>query len=344
MDLLSEVLRVVRLNGAIHFRGEFTEPWAFLSTAPALLAARYDLPPGEVTQFHVFVEGTCWVCAGKLAPVRMETGDVLIFPRGEQYVMASDPAVPPVPIKEIFARPSRDHLTELKYGGPGGAARFICGYLHFDHQFDPLLDGLPTLLCVRSRADAVTLETWEHAGRRLYPIEKQQEAEWWQASLRYLISETATPGPGNRAVLARLAESLFVQVLRWQLHYAAQGRGGWLAGVHDPQIGRVLRLLHALPERPWTVDQLAKEAAISRATLAKRFIGLVGQSAIQYLTCWRMLLARQLLRESTLGIGEIAGRVGYESEAAFNRAFRRLVGSPPAPWGHAEGARPPLGS
>lgn len=342
MDLLSEVLRVVRLSGAIHLRGEFTEPWAFLSTPPELLAARYNLPEVEVTQFHVFVEGDCWVTAGKLAPVHVETGDVIIFPRGEQYLMASDVGVPPVPIKEIFAQPSRETIADLKYGGTGRPARFICGYLHFDHQFDPLLDGLPTLLCVRLRAGEVSLETWDASGSRLYPIEHRQEAEWWQASLRYLISETDTPGPGNRAVLARLAESLFIEVLRWQLRYAAEGRSGWLAGVHDPQIGRVLRLLHALPERPWTVEELAKEAAMSRAALAKRFVELVGQSPIQYLAGWRMHLARSLLRESKLGIGEIAGRVGYESEAAFNRAFRRLVGSPPATWRQAEGSAAPL--
>jgi AraC family transcriptional regulator, alkane utilization regulator len=169
----------------------------------------------------------------------------------------------------------------------------------------------------------------------LQPIEQQREVEWWQASLRYLISETAEPGPGNRAVLARLGESLFVEVLRWQLRYAAQGHG-WLAGLHDPQVGRVLSLLHALPNRPWTVDELAREAAISRAALAKRFVKLVGQSPIQYLAGWRMHLARHLLRESSFGIGEIAGRVGYESEAAFNRAFRRLVGSPPATWRQAK--------
>jgi len=137
-------------------------------------------------------------------------------------------------------------------------------------------------------------------------------------------------------VLARLAESLFVEVLRWQFRYAAQGHGGWLAGLHDPQIGRVISLLHALPDRAWTVDELAKAAAISRAALAKRFVDLVGQSPIQYLAAWRMHLARHLLRESTLGIGEIAGRVGYESEAAFNRAFHRLVGSPPATWRQAK--------
>jgi AraC-like DNA-binding protein len=178
----------------------------------------------------------------------------------------------------------------------------------------------------------------DETGRRVHPIEHRQEAEWWQASLRYLISEAAAPGAGNRAVVARLAESLFIEVLRWQLRYAAESRGGWLAGVHDPQIGRVLRLLHALPDRPWTVDELASEAAMSRSALAKRFVELVGQSPIQYLAGWRMHLAKNLLRESTLGIGEIAGRVGYESEAAFNRAFRRLVGSPPATWRYAEGA------
>ena len=206
--------------------------------------------------------------------------------------------------------------------------------MHSDQQFDPLLKSLPALLCVRAHDGTLALETLDETGRRAQSIEHQQEVEWWQASQRYLISESAAPGPGNRAVLARLAESLFVEVIRWQFRYAAQGHGGWLAGLHDLQIGRVLSLLHALPDRAWTVDELAKEAAISRAALAKRFVDLVGQSPIQYLAAWRMHLARHLLRESTLGIGEIAGRVGYESEAAFNRAFRRLVGSPPARWRH----------
>jgi transcriptional regulator GlxA family with amidase domain len=180
------------------------------------------------------------------------------------------------------------------------------------------------------------LETLGDAGRREHTIEHQPEAEWWQASLRYLISETAAPGPGNRAVLARLAETLFIQILRWQFRHAAQDCGGWLAGLHDPQVGRVLSLLHALPDRPWTVDELAQAVAMSRSALAKRFVELVGQSPMQYLARWRMHLARDLLRESTLAIGAIAGRVGYESEAAFNRAFRRLVGSPPATWRHDE--------
>ena len=335
MDVLSEVLRVVRLSGAIHFLGEFTQPWAFATSPPAMLAARLKVAEGSVTPFHVCVEGGCWVVVGRLPPIRIEAGDVVIFPRGDQHVMTSDPALPPVPINQIYGRPSPEQITVLRYGGEGRPTRFICGFLHADLQFDPLLRSLPALLAVRARGGVLALETLDAAGRTARPIESRQEVEWWQASLRYLIGETAVPGPGNRAVLARLAESLFVEVLRWQLRHAAEGHGGWLAGLHDPQVGRILSLLHALPDRPWTVDGLAAEANMSRATFAKRFVELVGQSPIQYLAGWRMHLARDLLRDTRLCMGEIAERVGYESEAAFNRAFRRLVGSPPAAWRQA---------
>ena len=337
MDVLSEVLRVVRLSGVIHFRGEFTEPWALSSSRPEMLAARLKVPDGSVTPFHVFIDGSCVVTSGKLPPIRIGTGDVIIFPRGDQHVMASDPGLKPVPIREIYSQPSLERITVLQHGGGGAAATFICGFLRSDQQFDPLLKSLPAVICVRAQAGKLELETFDDTGAQSHPIEHRQEAEWWQASLRYLISEAAAPGPGNRAVLARLTESLFVEVLRWQLRFTPHGQGGWLAGLHDPQISRVLKLLHALPERAWTVDELAKEVAMSRAALAKRFVELIGQSPIQYLAGWRMHVAKHLLRESTFGIGEIAGRVGYESETAFNRAFRREVGSPPATWRQAVG-------
>ena len=298
MDVLSEVLRVVRLSGVVHFSAEFTQPWAFTTSPPEMLAARLKVPEGSVTPFHVCVEGRCWVTSGKLPPIAIEADDVIVIPRGDQHVMASDPGVAPVPIQDIYSQPSRDQITCLRYGGGGTSARFICGYLQADHQFDPLLKSLPAVLCVRSRHGTLTLETLDATGRRVQPIEHEREAEWWLASVRYLISETAVPGPGNRAVLARLAELLFLELLRWELRYAAQDRSGWLAGLHDPHVGRVLRLLHALPDRPWTVDELAAEAAISRAALAKRFVELVGQSPIQYLAGWRMHLARHLLQES----------------------------------------------
>src|SRR5262249_2854088 len=161
---------------------------------------------------------------------------VVIFPRGDQYVMASDVDVAPVPISEIYPQPMADRVTTLKHGGGGALTRFICGYLQSDQQFDPLLRSLPSVLCVRSRKGKLVLETLDRAGQSSQPIDNAGEAEWWQASLRYLVSETVQSGPGNRAVLARLAEALFVEVLRWQFRYAAQGQG-WLAGLADPQIG-----------------------------------------------------------------------------------------------------------
>ena len=332
MDVLSEVLRVVRLSGAIHFRGEFTHPWAFETSPPQMAATQLKIKEGSVTPFHIVTDGSGWVTANNLPPTIMEAGDVVIIPRGDQHVMASDPTIAPVMIRDIYPEVSKEHVTVLRYGGGGECSRFICGYLQSDQQFDPLLKSLPELLFVRSRNGKLELETLDKSGRRVQPIEQHREAEWWQASLRYLISEADAPGPGNRAVLARLAETLFVEVLRWQFRYAAKDHGGWLAGLQDPKVGYVISLLHALPARPWTVDELANEAAMSRAALAKRFVELVGESPMQYLASWRMHLARHLLRESALGIGKIAERVGYDSDAAFNRAFRRLVGSPPATW------------
>lgn len=330
MDVLSEVLRVVRLSGVIHFSAEFSAPWAFVSSTPAALRTRMGAE--SVTPFHVFVGGHCVVRVERLAPIRIETGDVIVLPRGDQHVMASDLSVPPVPSKDVYPVPSRERITPVKHGGGGAVARFICGFLHADQRFDPLLNSLPPAMCVRTRSDGLTLETLGPEGWSGQRLSHGHEVTLWQSSLQYLIRETAEPGPGNRAVLARLSEFLFMELLRWQLRSSAESGFGWLAGLHDPHVGRALQLMHAEPARHWTVNALAEQAALSRAALAKKFVALVGESPMQYLAAWRMHLARSLLRDSKLSIGEIAERVGYESEAAFNRAFGRLVGAPPANW------------
>jgi AraC family transcriptional regulator, alkane utilization regulator len=341
MDVLSEVLRVVRLSGVIHFNAEFSEPWAFISSAPDVLRTRMGAE--SVTPFHVFVGGHCFVRLENHPPIRIETGDVIVMPRGDQHVMASDLSLSPVPSKNIYPVPSRERIMPVQHGGGGSIARFICGFLHSDQRFDPLLNSLPPALCVRTRIDGLTLETLGPHGWSKQRLSNEHEAGLWQASLQYLIRETAEPGPGNRAVLARLSEFLFMEVLRWQLRSAAEGNFGWLAGLHDPHVGRALQLMHADPARAWTVEGLAEQAALSRAALAKKFGELVGQAPMHYLAAWRMHLARSLLRDSKLSIGEIAERVGYESEAAFNRAFSRDVGAPPASWRRtnmqAEGAQ-----
>jgi AraC family transcriptional regulator, alkane utilization regulator len=141
MDVLSEVLRVIRLSGAVHFIGKFTEPWAFMSSSPDMLPARLEPGAESITPFHVMVSGSCWLSCGKLPPIALETGDVFLIARGDQHVMASDLGLIPVPIKQIYAQPSRDEITVLRHGGGGEETRFICGYLHSDQRFSPLLDA-----------------------------------------------------------------------------------------------------------------------------------------------------------------------------------------------------------
>lgn len=337
MDVLSEVLRVIRVSGAVHFNAGFTRPWSVVTSPPDLLTSR--LMPGAeaITLFHVAIEAGCWITCGELDPIRIEAGDVLVFPRGDQHVMTSDPGLAPVTIASIFPKASAEQIAWVRHGGGGEETRFVCGYLHSDQRFGPLLDAMPAFICVRLRDGKIILDAFSDTERYAEPVVLEQEAGWWQASMDQMIAEAMLPGPGNRAMLARLCELLFMQVVRWQLNHIAEGRRGWLAGLNDPHVGRALTLLHAEPARSWTVEELADCAAISRAALGKRFVELVGEAPIQYLAGWRMHLARRLLRDSDLSLGEIAARVGYESEAAFNRAFSRLVGAPPGTWRQAKG-------
>lgn len=315
----------------VHVRAEFTEPWS-ISAAPKMLAASLNITAESLAVFHVVTAGACFVRVGELPAMRVEAGDVIVLPRGDPHNFASDLSLSPVPMKNIHCCPSLKNVCDVKHGGPGEATRLVCGFLHSDQRFGPLAACLPAITCVHKRQDGITLETLDENGRYMHASVQQHEADWWRGALRYLIDETAAPGAGSHAVLSRLAEFLFMEVLRWQLRYDSENRRGWLAGLRDPQVGKALALLHEEPARAWTVEELAQRAGISRAVLAKRFVELVGESPMQYLAEWRMHLARHLLRESTLCVGEIAGRVGYESEAAFNRAFRRLVGAPPSAW------------
>src|SRR5207249_2513869 len=175
MDVLSEVLRVIRLSGVVHLSAEFTRPWA-IAASPQNLAARLKLATESLTAFHVFVSGSCLVSTGKLPPMKIETGDVIVFPNGDPHVMASDPGITPVPMTDIYPAPSTERVTVLQHGGSGEPARFICGFLHSDHRFEPLRESLPALLCVRSREGALALETPTETGSCVQPIAHQHEA------------------------------------------------------------------------------------------------------------------------------------------------------------------------
>jgi AraC-like DNA-binding protein len=261
----------------------------------------------------------------------MEAGDVIVFPHGDPHTMRSHDMVKAIPIETVLASGSRDELPRLSFGGGGRPSRFVCGYLNCNQRFNPLIGALPTILLVRSRDDYAGIEAIDAAGTRPMTVPRGS-GTWLGTTLKFTINEARTRRPGNAAMLGRLTELMFVEILREYMQRLPQGHGGWLAGLNDPHVGKALRLLHANPMRNWTVEELSREAAISRSALAERFTDLVGEAPMHYLANWRMQLAKQMLREGAHSIQDVATRVGYESEAAFNRAFKRATGFPPAMW------------
>lgn len=312
MDALSETLRVVRLVGAIFIQGRFTAPWCYRS--PSADTAAPLLEPGaeRVVIFHLITEGECFVEIGNEPPVRLIAGDVVIFPQGHAHNMASQPGLPPptgARLDEVLARRPR----QLNYGGGGPTTRLVCGYLACDDRLARmLLAGLPPLVRVNVRGSNAGI--------------------WLEASVRYALAEARSPRPGGAGVLAKLSEVLFIEVLRLYMNEQDPGRTGWLAGVGDRIVGAALNALHQRPAHAWSLDELARDAGTSRSVLAERFQHLVGSSPIQYLTQWRMLLAANLLSRSNASLARIAADVGYQTDTAFSRAFRREFGEPPAAW------------
>ena len=331
MDVLSDVLRVVRLSGAVFFTADFSSPWAVESPMPDMLVSAV-MPQAEcIVLFHILVDGACEVVCPGRPMTTMEAGDVVVFPRGDQHVMRSHATASTTPITSMFSPGTHDEPPQLSYGGGGHTSRFVCGYLNCDQRFGPLVESLPTMLLVRSRDDYSAIDAIDAGGTRPTTV-PQGSGTWLGTTLKYTVNEARTARPGNAAMLGRLTELMFVEILREYMQRLPADQGGWLAGLNDPHVGRALRLMHANPAREWTVDDLAREVAVSRSVLAQRFTDLVGEAPMKYLANWRMQLAKQMMREGAHNIQEVATRVGYDSEAAFNRAFKRATGSPPAAW------------
>ena len=296
MDVLSDVLRVVRLSGAVFFTADFSSPWAIESPIPDMLASAV-MPEAEcVVLFHILVDGECEVeCQGHPLTT-MESGDVVVFPRGDQHTMRSHGAATATPLTSIFSPGKHDEPPQLSYGGGGRTSRFVCGYLNCDQRFSPLVEALPTMLLVRSRDDYSAIEAVDASGSRPTVV-PQGSGTWLGTTLKFTINEARAARPGNAAMLGRLTELMFVEILREYMHRLPADQGGWLAGVNDAHVGKALRLLHANPVRDWTVDELAREVAVSRSVLAQRFTELVGEAPMRYLANWRMQLAKQMMRE-----------------------------------------------
>jgi AraC-like DNA-binding protein len=312
MDALSETLRVVRLTGAIFINARFTAPWCYQS--PSADTAAPFLEPGaeRVVIFHLVTEGESWVELQDEPPLRLVAGDVVVFPHGAAHRMNSAPGLAPAtgrPLADVLARRPR----QLAFGGGGAVTRIVCGYMACDARVaQMLLAGLPAVVKVNVRGS--------------------DAGEWLESSLRYALAEARSPRPGGAGVLAKLAEVLFIEVLRLYMADEAEGRTGWLAGVRDPIVGAALAALHKAPAQPWTLEGLARVAGASRSVLAERFQHLVGTSPMQHLTQWRMLLAANLLKAGAAPLTRIAEDVGYQTDTAFIRAFRREYGIPPATW------------
>jgi AraC-like DNA-binding protein len=321
-DTLSDVLRAVRLTGAVFFSIDATAPW--VAETPAASTVAPFLMPGvdHVIEYHVVTSGTCWGGLIDEPAIRLEAGDVIVFPQGDRHVMSSAPGMrgdPDVAAHRAAARGNLPIAISLAGGGEERAG-VICGFLGCDAKpFNPLLSTLPRVIHIRGSED---------------------EGGILRRFVELALAESTAPKSGSACVLSRLSELLFVEIVRRYVANMPAENAGWLAGLRDENIGRALGALHRRPEHAWNLDELAKEAGMSRSMLAERFAHFVGVPPIQYLAQWRMQLAASMLRTTKATIAEIAERVGYGSEAALSRAFKRAVGVAPAPYRRGD-ARPP---
>jgi AraC-like DNA-binding protein len=317
MDALSEVLKAVRLTSGIFLEADFTAPWC-IETAPGEQDLAHILPNAEqVSIFHLVTEGRCRARLPEGGPaLELEAGDLLMFPHGDGHVLGSDVLLPPRETWELVENSPGGGLSRIQHGGGGARTRFVCGFMACDKRTcKPLLGALPRMLRVSLRDSPA--------------------GSWIEATLRRGASESRAPSAGGEVLLGRLAELVFVEGVREYVRSLPESQQGWLAGLRDTHVERALALLHASPGRAWEVEDLAREAGLSRSALADRFVALLGEPPMQYLTGWRMALASQALSTSNDAVARIAERVGYESEAAFNRAFKREFGTPPAAWRRA---------
>lgn len=323
-DPLSDVLSSVRLRGAVFYYVTCRNPWV-AEAPPAQRIADAVMPGADhVIAYHLIVKGDAWAAMDGEAPVRLAPGDLVMFPRGHGHVVASAPGMRALPDDGSWVYATRNQPKPIPvayYRGnvePGmevpseqTSTIVICGFIGCDRKpFNPLIEALPRLLHLC--ADGV--------------------GAWVPAMLQQAVAESRTRRPGSAAVLERLSETMFVDAARRYLETLPENASGWLAALRDRYVGKAIALMHERPAEPWTVDELGKQAGLSRSALHERFIALVGQPPMQYLTNWRMQRGAQLLRDEGANVATIALEVGYDSEAAFARAFKRAVGQPPAAW------------
>jgi AraC-like DNA-binding protein len=312
MDALSDVLRAVRLTGAVFFDIRAAEPWVAVTPSGRTIVERIFPGTDHLIPYHAITRGHCWISVGDATPIALREGDIVVVPHGDQHVLSSEPGLRGKANLRLYRRdPDKPLPFTIEMGKrEATAVEIVCGYLGCDARpYNPLLSALPALIRIGDyrRGDLATY-------------------------MRLARAETDRFRIGGECVLGLLSELMFVDVIRRYLEQLPPERMDWLAGLRDPFVGRALTALHRDPTRAWTLTALARAAGLSRSALAERFTQFVGRPPMQYLANWRMQLAANDLRRSSDSIAKIASRVGYESEAAFSRAFKKALGVPPAAW------------
>jgi AraC-like DNA-binding protein len=316
VDTLSDVLRAVRLTGAIFYTLQPRAPWSIQSVKAITMGPLIRPGVDHVIAFHALLSGSCYGSMNGEQPITVGEGDVIVFPQGDVHVLCSQPGLRATPFEPDLDT-SRRPVWPVSVGNRDGAsARIVCGYLGCDAgPFKHLIGGLPRLLHVPRSA---------------------QKDSIIAHFMTLAAAESESPSPGRETVLARLSELMFVEALRRYIASLPEDRRGWLSGLRDPIVGKALAALHERPAQPWTLEDLASVVGTSRSVLAERFTELVAVPPMHYLQEWRMQLCAELLSTTSASLAEIAERVGYGSEAALSRAFKRLVGVAPGRWRDGE--------
>ena len=316
---LDEALERLRLEGAIYLRAEYTEGWALADQGGPFFAGLMHPGAERLILFHVVASGRCWVSTADGERYWASAGEVIVLPYGDAFLMGGVDEVEPVSIMAVVPPPPWTEMPIVRHGEGGSRTDIVCGFLYSeDPLFDPALNAFPSAFVVRPPQGSART--------------------WFDASVAYALEETSGSRVGTQST--KLPELLLIEVLRLHLANAPASERGWLAGLRDPVLSTAMRAIHTAPERKWTVAGLAAEAAVSRSLLDGRFRDVLGLSPIRYVNEWRMRVAQDLLATTEVTVAGIARRVGYDSEEAFSRAFKRAHGQSPSLWRAGHSASP----
>jgi AraC-like DNA-binding protein len=299
VDPLGEALHFLRMSGIFYCRAEFSAPWGLV------------LPPmKDSLMFHFVTSGRCWLEVKGTERRPLQRGDLALVPHGEGHRLTSEPDTFAAKLFDLSRELVSERYEILRHGGGGLATNMVCGAVRFDHPAaHHLVKVLPRMICI--------------------DVSSSPHMDWINSMLRFMAAEAEELRPGGEAVITRLADILVVQTIRAWIEQDPAAQTGWLGALQDKQIGRAISLIHRDPARTWTLASLAAEVAMSRSAFAARFTDLVGEPAMHYVARWRMHLALTWLKEDDAPLCDLASRLGYESEAAFSRAFKRFIGISP---------------